>query len=478
MTLTKKLLLGSVALLTTASAQGADLPVKAAAVQYVKICTLYGEGFYYVPGSDTCIKFGGYVRADYHWDAAGGGTPNYTGAGGRQTRESNRYATRHRANFNVNTRTSTAYGALRTYVSVHFQNENQGTGTTTPVRAFIQWAGFTFGRTQSYTDIVFGEQFQFGTPQIGSSTDGDGTNQVAYTYQFGGGTTFTVGAEERRHGGIGRSIANLSTATALVVGAQAVDSSSGDSFPDVLAVLRIDQAWGYAGVFGVAHDASARYYQGTGATCAQLGTTLCGHPDSAMGWAAGAAAMINLPWIASGDKIGFQAVVSQGAGAYAANKHSSAGLFGSGNQVAFGWMIDGVYVNGSNVELTNIWSVIGGYEHVWSPNFRTSWFGGYLQVDYNNTATSFFCGGGTVQSAVNTFSNCSPDYHLWYVGSRTMWSPISNFFIGVEVQYLRVETAFAGTANLASGIGTRPTGSYTVKDVGITSATVRAQRTW
>ena len=69
--------------------------------------------------------------------------------------------------------------------------------------------------------------------------------------------------------------------------------------------------------------------------------------------------MINLPFIASGDKIGFQAVVSQGAGAYAANKHSSAGLFGSGNEVAFGWLIDGVYVNGSNVELTNIWSLIG-----------------------------------------------------------------------------------------------------------------------
>ena len=130
--------------------------------------------------------------------------------------------------------------------------------------------------------------------------------------------------------------------------------------------------------------------------------------------------MINLPFIASGDKIGFQAVVSQGAGAYAANKHSSAGLFGSGNEVAFGWLIDGVYVNGSNVELTNIWSVIGGYEHVWSPNFRTSWFGGYLNVGYNNTATGFFCGAGATQSAVNTFSNCDPDYSLWSVGSRAI----------------------------------------------------------
>jgi hypothetical protein len=42
----------------------ADLPVKAKAVEYVKICTAYGAGFFYIPGSDTCIKIGGYMRAD------------------------------------------------------------------------------------------------------------------------------------------------------------------------------------------------------------------------------------------------------------------------------------------------------------------------------------------------------------------------------------------------------------------------------
>jgi hypothetical protein len=28
----------------------------------VKICSLYGAGFYYIPGTDTCIKLGGYVQ--------------------------------------------------------------------------------------------------------------------------------------------------------------------------------------------------------------------------------------------------------------------------------------------------------------------------------------------------------------------------------------------------------------------------------
>ena len=50
----------SAASLTIVSgAQAADLPVKAKAVEYVRVCSLYGAGFFYIPGTDTCIKLGG-----------------------------------------------------------------------------------------------------------------------------------------------------------------------------------------------------------------------------------------------------------------------------------------------------------------------------------------------------------------------------------------------------------------------------------
>ena len=59
----KGLGLGSAAaVVAIAGAQAADLPVKAKPVEYVKVCSLYGAGFYYIPGTDTCIKIGGYVR--------------------------------------------------------------------------------------------------------------------------------------------------------------------------------------------------------------------------------------------------------------------------------------------------------------------------------------------------------------------------------------------------------------------------------
>src|ERR1700751_6190635 len=76
MKMVKSLLLGRPAgLFAVAGAQAADMPVKAAPVQYVKICSLYGDGFYYIPGTDTCLKMGGYLRVQAEYNAGAGGFP-------------------------------------------------------------------------------------------------------------------------------------------------------------------------------------------------------------------------------------------------------------------------------------------------------------------------------------------------------------------------------------------------------------------
>jgi len=64
MKLIKSALLGtSAALATVVGAQAADLPsTKSAPVQYVRICDAYGAGFFYIPGTQTCLKVGGRVR--------------------------------------------------------------------------------------------------------------------------------------------------------------------------------------------------------------------------------------------------------------------------------------------------------------------------------------------------------------------------------------------------------------------------------
>ena len=63
MKMVKSLLLGSAAgLVAVTVGHAADLPVKAKPIQYVKVCSLYGAGFYYMPGTDPCIKIGGWAR--------------------------------------------------------------------------------------------------------------------------------------------------------------------------------------------------------------------------------------------------------------------------------------------------------------------------------------------------------------------------------------------------------------------------------
>ena len=48
-----------------------------------------------------------------------------------------------------------------------------------------------------------------------------------------------------------------------------------------------------------------------------------------------------------------------------------------------GWIADGVFTTGTEIELTKVWSALAGYEHIWNPKWRTSVFGGYVNVDYN-----------------------------------------------------------------------------------------------
>ena len=261
MKMVKSLLLGSAAgLVAIGGAQAADLPVKAKPVEYVKICTLYGEGFYYIPGSDTCIKLGGYVRADYGYNVAGARTPAYSGTQGAKDRTVSTYSTRHRANVQIDTRTQTAYGTLRTFSSLHFQNED-GVFSQNAARSFIQWAGFTFGHAQSFQDTWgITDSWHYMQQQNNSDTGANGVNQIAYTWELGNGATLTIGADEVRR----KPIINLSNLASIGVGREALTDAQGQRWPDAHIDFKINQAWGYWATSLVAHDVSATYYQCTG----------------------------------------------------------------------------------------------------------------------------------------------------------------------------------------------------------------------
>src|ERR1700760_2327487 len=95
------------------TAEAADLPVKAKAVEYVRVCSLYGAGFWYIPGTDTCLRIGGYLRVDTTFDgSAPHGDPAWSGDSGQRNRYFDDFISRSRFRLFVDSRTATEYGVV------------------------------------------------------------------------------------------------------------------------------------------------------------------------------------------------------------------------------------------------------------------------------------------------------------------------------------------------------------------------------
>ena len=222
MKMVKSLILGSAAgLIAMSGAQAADLPVKAKAVEYVRICSLYGAGFFYIPGTDTCIKLGGYLRVDTTFNGnIYGGTVLVSAMGGQQNRYRDYFTSRSRMALTVDTRTATEYGVVRTFGQGDFQFNNFGSTNRTRLTrsraaprertvntpgggyvaveyVFIQFAGFTFGKSSSAFATPWNgypgnnNSFLMGGPDYVT-----GVNNIQYTAQFGNGVSATIGLDD------------------------------------------------------------------------------------------------------------------------------------------------------------------------------------------------------------------------------------------------------------------------------------------
>ena len=528
MKMVKSLLLGSAAgLVAVAGAQAADLPVKAKPVEYVKICSIYGAGFFYIPGTDTCIKIGGWIRAEYAFQSGNSDVPYILGGGALNNRiNSNEYNMRARWVTSLDVRTQTEYGTLRAYTRAGFETT---TGTTTQgriytERGFIQFAGFTLGKSQSYFDF-FGGGFCYGRGYTGNSsqTGAAGTLLAAYTATFGNGFTATLSLEDQ----FMRRVSAWDAGTdALTIGSQPGPNFIFDSYntappgiafgdmgatqiPDIVGSLRVDQAWGSAQIAGALHQVRAGYY---GNNVDRSAASIFGPggftglaPDDKYGWAAMAGIVLNIPWN-KGDRLWVEGTVAEGAGAYVGWSGSIIGTTNSynrfnGGNVAAAWAIDSIFANiigptalsggapgASEQHLTRYYSVAAAFEHYWTPALRTSLFGSYTAADYNTDATNIFCASpvGPVRTAAGATPNfltgpvigCNPDFSVYNVGLRTIWNPAPQFDIGLEVMYSHVDTRHdANTVRLNfGGSGGRPQGLYTPSDEGVWSSILRFQR--
>ena len=524
MKMVKSLLLGSAAgLVAVAGAQAADLPVKAKPVEYVKICSIYGVGFFYIPGTDTCIKIGGWVRAEVDFNAGGSHSSYISGGTGRNNRiDSADTQWRSRFVTSVDIRTQTEYGTLRAYTRAGFQwtTNADGQGSYYVERTFIQFAGFTFGRSQSYFDFYANAMYYTGYIGGPSSTGAAGQNVLAYTATFGNGFTATISIEDatlRRNAvwdagtdplTIG-SLPGPSTQTATGYEGRAPGINIGDyashQVPDIVGALRVDQAWGSAQIAGALHQVRAGYYGNNNNPLLTTGpggyTGLA--PADKWGYAVMAGIVFNLPW-AKGDQFWIEGAYTVGAMSYTGfnqnGQYSQFDRFNGGN-VATGWAVEGVFANvigngtasagalgGSSIELTTMWTIAAAIQHYWTPALRTSFFGAYNVVDYNANATNIFCSspqgpvrtfaGATPNFATGPVIGCNPDFNYWGVGARSIWNPVPNLDIGLEVVYTKLEQKMDPNTTRINfgGAGGRAAGLYVPADQGVWSGIMRWQR--
>ena len=114
----KTLLLSSVAAFAVVGgAQAADLSV-AEPVDYVKVCDAFGAGYWYIPGTDTCIKIGGLVRMETVFHSASATDWNSTQAHS----SSIEFATE--THVNVTAKSMTEYGPLTAFLELRAKSNN------------------------------------------------------------------------------------------------------------------------------------------------------------------------------------------------------------------------------------------------------------------------------------------------------------------------------------------------------------------
>ena len=240
MTLIKSILMGSAAgIVAVASAQAADLPTrKAAPVEYVKVCNVGGITGWTLPGSDTCVKFSGYITAQFEGgnlntqynfgsinNAIGallrrlaladlpGSTPTgfaqatqrvliaASAAQNNTTFYRNQVGWTTRANFGFDMASNTAYGPLIGHFDINSEAGNgfDNVNNTYLNTGYLTWAGITAGKAQSFYSFTGGGDnwANFASP------DQKGFNQpdlLAYTASFGGGFTATIAAQSQGAG--------------------------------------------------------------------------------------------------------------------------------------------------------------------------------------------------------------------------------------------------------------------------------------
>jgi hypothetical protein len=241
----KSLLLGSAAArIAVSGARAADAVVVAEPepAEYVQICDVYGSGYFYIPGTETCLRIGGYIR----YDIGVGDVGAFTGAQSRDHQDgdfdNDTYWKRARFALKTWTGQETELGTLKTYTETRFNFGNRqgyatyngnpaGGGRDGQVSlnfAWIQLGGLRVGKDESAFNTFIGYAGNVMNDTLVPYGDFD-TNVIQYYFDAGNGFSAVVSLEEGSGGG-----------TAGSYGVGTIDSY----VPNVVGGVKYTQGWG------------------------------------------------------------------------------------------------------------------------------------------------------------------------------------------------------------------------------------------
>jgi len=218
----KSLLLGSAAVMIAVSgAQAADaIVIEAEPMEYVKVCDMYGAGFFYIPGTETCININGYVRSTYihgeenykysgksYFTDEGDRASTFGSSRSKSSENTSSWTVRGRLNFDV--RNETEYGTLRSELRLQGGDADASGDQNVAIdRALIHLAGFRLGYSDTYWTTNHG--YGAGSPAI---NDGfynfDQAIFFDYTAKLMDGVSVTVGVQDSNGGSTGASSPDL-----------------------------------------------------------------------------------------------------------------------------------------------------------------------------------------------------------------------------------------------------------------------------
>ncbi|NNU65785.1 porin [Rhizobium sp. WYCCWR 11152] len=166
-------------LLASAAAFAASTPVLAAdaivaaepePVEYVRVCDAYGTGYFYIPGTETCLKIEGYIRFQVNVGEDVGGDSDWDAV------------TRGQVQFTA--KSDTEYGPLTGVIVMQFNADNATDQDAILDSAYLDVAGFRAGLFYSWWDDGLSGE----TDDIGSVVTLH--NSIRYQYESG---TFYAG---------------------------------------------------------------------------------------------------------------------------------------------------------------------------------------------------------------------------------------------------------------------------------------------